>query len=263
MNIKPISILAACVFFTAGCNKSPTTPTANNNGSQPPPAPIQPEPFHGQVYKPIDGSGSLTLVSQDECEISAGGSIVLCKYTKPNDTLRVVFPNSQVLYFRITAQGLVDGNGNVWYNPERYAATLAQLQQQQQEQRQREANEKLLSSQETKTNSTFSLQSEHGTPTEVVITDVSLKFHCPEQDSPPIAAQDRVILFSQIADIFDLENITTFFQFSVHYKPLEPNTFYTYQQFACISESDTRAVRDAMLNAFNAWKVKFPEEVLH
>lgn len=191
MNIKLVSILAACVFFTAGCNKSPTPPTANNSDSQPAPAPIQAEPFHGQVYKSLNGRTTLTLVSKDECELSEGGTILLCKYTKPNDTLRVVttaLGTSQVIYFRFTDQGLEDNSGNVLFSPEKYAAAIEQLQRQQREQ-QREQQEKQRiaqamtdSKRKTQTISTFSLSrraipNTWPSPDKLTVTDVSLILH--------------------------------------------------------------------------------------
>ena len=113
-------ILAACVFLAAGCNKSPTPP-ATSSASQPPPAPIQAEPFHGQVYKSLDGNTMLTLTSKDECELMQNGTTLLCKYTKQTDALRIVatvMGTPQVIYYRFTDQGIQDNNGKVLLSPE-------------------------------------------------------------------------------------------------------------------------------------------------
>src|SRR5438477_12019445 len=123
MNIKPIAMLAACAFFTGGCRKSPT---ANSSDSQTTPA-IQPEPFHGQVYKSLDGRTVLTFVSKDECELPERGTILLCKYSKANNTLRIVtiaLGTTQVIYFRCTDQGLIDNYGNVFLSTVTYTAVF-------------------------------------------------------------------------------------------------------------------------------------------
>jgi hypothetical protein len=88
--------------------------------------------------------------------LAEGGTTLLCKYTKPNDTLRVVttaLGTSQVIYFRFTNQGLVDNNGNVLFSPEGLAANI----QQQQLEQQRVADEKINSVRETQIIGTFSL----------------------------------------------------------------------------------------------------------
>jgi hypothetical protein len=148
MNIKSIVILTACVFFIAGCNKSPTPPPANNSASPQPP-PVQAEPFHNQVYKSLDGRKMLTLISKDECEYTEGRDTVLGKYTKQTDSLRVVLTvmgTSQVVYFRFTDQGLQDNNGNVLLSPENYAAAIEQIRQAKIEEmkKQKEAAQKQL-----------------------------------------------------------------------------------------------------------------------
>lgn len=114
--LTPLVITA---FLVGGCDKSPTS-TANKSRNQPP-APIQAEAFRGQVYKSFDQRKVLTLISKDECELSEHGTILLCKYTKQNDNLRVVttaLGTSQVLYYRFTNQGLQDNDGHVLFSPE-------------------------------------------------------------------------------------------------------------------------------------------------
>ena len=271
MNIKPVVILAACAFFTGGCNKSPTSSTANNNGSQPPP-PIQAEAFHGQVYKSLDGGTVLTLVSKDECELNQGGTILLCKYTKPNDTLRVVttaLGTSQVIYFRFTAQGLVDNNGNVLFSPE---GLTAKIQQQQLEQ-QRVADEKINSVRETQIIATFSLlpffyynpgyqDVNYGdimSPNQLVLTDVSVKLQSSEGQNGfrmRIAPRTKVILFASLESVTDIEQN----QFRLNFS--ENSNADMFEILQGNSEVETSTVHDAVLNAFNAWKAKFPKAVL-
>ena len=145
MNITPITVLAGLALLTGGSDKSSTQTTANNRDSQSPP-PIQAEPFHGQVYKSLNGRTVLTLISKDECELAQGGTTLLCKYSKPNDTLRIVktaLGTSQVVYYRITSQGLEGNDGNVLLSPEGYASAVAQLEQQQRANEMKQERERL------------------------------------------------------------------------------------------------------------------------
>jgi hypothetical protein len=119
MKITFLMLLVITAFLVGGCDKSPTS-TADKSSSKPP-VPIQAEAFHGQVYKSFDQRKVLTLISKDECELSEQGTILLCKYTKQDDKLRVVtttLGTSQVLYYRVTNQGLQDNDGNVLFSPE-------------------------------------------------------------------------------------------------------------------------------------------------
>jgi hypothetical protein len=266
--IKPllctIATLATLAFLTGGCEKPATSTATNNDFSKPlpttqaSPPPVQAEPFHGQVYKSVDGRHVVTLTSKDECELTQDGGTLLCKYTKQKDALRViatVMGTTQVLYFRFTDKGLQDNDGNILLSPEQYAASLQRIG----EERQRVANEQLLSSKETKIISTFALQArDEGDPDGVIVTDVSLRYHFPKPDS-----QSKTILFSQIAELTNLEGVDdVFIWFSVHYQP-KPNTFYAYQRCVCKSTVEAEGVKNAILNAFEAWKKKFPIAVLH
>ncbi len=114
-----LTLLVITAVLVGGCDKAPTS-TADKSGNQPP-APIQAEAFRGQVYKSFNQRKVLTLISKDECELSEHGTILLCKYTKQDDKLRVVttaLGTSQVLYYRFTSQGLQDNDGNVLFSPE-------------------------------------------------------------------------------------------------------------------------------------------------
>jgi hypothetical protein len=189
MKTKPIAVLAACAFFLASCGQSPTTKTVNSNDSQPTPAPIQAEAFHGQVYKSLNGRTVLTLISKDECELSEQGTILLCKYTKQDDKLRVVttaLGTSQVLYYRFTNQGLQDNNGNVLFSPEVYLELQRQAEiARRAKQEAKEAEERRLDamraeskkeSSTIKTNQLAGSNLNGGPWTKVTITDVSVKF---------------------------------------------------------------------------------------
>lgn len=291
MNIKPIAILAAFAFLTGGCDKSPTT---NNRDSQPPP-PIQAEPFHGQVYKSLNGRIVLTLISKDECELNTGGTTLLCKYTKPNNTLRIVataLGTSQVIYYRFTNQGLEDNDGNILLSPEGYAATIAQLERKQhEEEKERErkqleeqrvaqaiANSKL----ETQTIATFSLPGQSfsgfgssGTldPT-LTITDVSLKWRIVARSK---LSSDRIrneeIPFYRIRKIDGIQTgapksyngaAYTYYSGSHSFELAYSDGSYDSYIVKLIdgkSEAEAQTIHDTVLKAFNVWKGKFPEAV--
>jgi hypothetical protein len=281
MNIKPVVILTVCAFFTGGCNKSPTSTTANNSGSQPPP-PIQAEPFHGQVYKSANGRNVLTLTTKDECELMQDGTTLLCKYTKQTDALRViatVMGTPQVIYYRFTDQGLQDNNGNVLLSPEKYAAAIEQIQRQQQEvekarlEKQSAADVIAKSQIETQTISTFSLyylvpdpRGQYIKDGSLTLTDVSLKLHVIEHYVHYNNEYDGTILFVKIRKIGDIGEGTSSDAFIVDVPDLAnvESAFFTARDAVLHfkSETEARTVRDAVLNAYNAWKAKFPEAVL-
>jgi hypothetical protein len=148
-SIEPLlATFTILALLTAGCDKSPTSTAtktteshasteASEQGLQKAPPPIQPELFQRQVYKTLNGSLVLTLISKDECESTKGGVTVLAKYTKQDDRLRVVEQDSGtnvVNYFRVTAKGLVDGKGSVLLSAEAYAATIDRLERERQKQ---------------------------------------------------------------------------------------------------------------------------------
>ena len=296
MNLKPIAILAACALLTAGCNKSPTSPTANNSNSQPPP--VQAEAFHGQVYKSVDGRHVVTLTSKDECELTKTGTTLLCKYTKQADALRViatVMGTPQVLYFRFIDQGLQANDGQVLLAPRQYADAIAQLEKQRREQEQQQAKEQMEreriakeiadSKLATRTISKYTLPTQRafdqGRPyfdlqRALALTDVSLAMHIVNHPllikGPDVVIGDDVILFSQIRKIYDLGegNFTDFYNgnisvpnngFFVECEPKKVNT--TLDQVVNGKSADeARAIHDAVLDAYNAWKMKFPDAVL-
>jgi hypothetical protein len=119
MNTKLIAYILVICSLSSGCNKSPHIMT---NTPQ-----VQAEPFHGQVYRSPDGQKSLTLISVDECELNDGGPTLLCKYTKQSDALRLVVTalgTNQIIYYRITDQGIQDKCGVVLLSPGGYAAAI-------------------------------------------------------------------------------------------------------------------------------------------
>ena len=117
MNIKLIAITVVACALAIGCDKPPNVTSDSKQ--------VQAVPFHGQVYRSIDGMSVLTLISEDECELLQGGTTLLCKYTKQADALRVVVTvmgTNEVKYYRLNDQGIQDNNGAVLFSPERYTA---------------------------------------------------------------------------------------------------------------------------------------------
>jgi hypothetical protein len=266
MKSKLITILATLAILTAGCGKSPN---ANGNASQPPPPtppPIQAEPFHGQVYKSLNGRTTLTLVSKDECELSENGTILLCKYTKPNDTLRVVttaLGTSQVIYFRFTDQGLEDNSGNVLLSPERYAAII----QQQQLEKQRK-NELLNNSKaETKIINTFSLNpinDDANAPDQLILTDVSMKFHWPVSPWQKTETNEVVYFVNLENPVWNVKSIGDVEGPSFDCYSLNIYYIRGLRRMATLrlkSQVELQGVHDAVLNAYIAWKAKYPNAV--
>ena len=217
----------------------------------------------------------LTLISKDECEYTEDRNTVLGKYTKQTDSVRVVLPvmgTSQVFYYRITDQGLQDNDGNVLLTAEQYAAAIEAQRQALQLQQ----NEKTMSVQETLTNSTFPLEPIYDksrnslTPDNIVITDASLKFHTSKLDPSgyyqyTVPEKNDTVYFTQIGDISQPNNRGPYTEVLIHVRQLDATSdmgTYYYVQFACKSEADARTVFEAVTSSFEAWKKKFPTEVL-
>jgi hypothetical protein len=262
------TILVTLAFLTGGCDKSPT------------------------VYKSLNGRTVLTLVSKDECEWAEDGTTLLYKYTKANNTLRIVataLGTTEVIYMRFTDQGLEDNKANVLLSPDAYAAAVTQLKRQQREteaaqekerlEKERERLEKkrvakviASSTVETRTISTFSTASVtvtgiHGSwpiDISVAVTDVSLKLRSVghlKNGGTHRASND--VYFSQIRKIGDIKKGAQGYQFLVDWNLDNDTSYYSYGG-SCLyftTEGEARASHDLVLNAFNAWKQTFPEAV--
>lgn len=267
-----LSLLVITAFLVGGCDKSPTS-TANKSGNQPP-APIQAEAFHGQVYKSFDQRKVLTLISKDECELNEHGTILLCKYTKQNDNLRVVttaLGTSQVLYYRFTNQGLQDNDGNVLFSPEglleaqRQAELARQAQQEAQRQAElamrakQEARRRLISQATTQAKELGRCRTVVGSEQqacEVIVSDVGFRTTTPWPSVKPD------VNFASISDIRQdtyggKRTPTVVFNFT-EYIPNCNGTSWT--AFFFDSTERDRCYQIA-IQAYSAWKVKFPELV--
>ena len=147
MNTRLLPTVLAATCFLVACNKSPNITSDSPN--------VQAQPFHGQVYRSFDGRTTLTLISRDECELNEGGTTLLCKYIKQSDALRVVLTTmgtNQVVYYRVTDQGIQDNHGNLLLSPDRYAAAMEQgrIEQERQERMRREEVERRLAEENRK-----------------------------------------------------------------------------------------------------------------
>lgn len=130
MNPKVAAILTTIaglglIVLSGGCKKAGASNSSSNPNSGS-------NPFPGAIYRAIDDSEIIKLVSNDELELRHQSENLICKYTKQGDTLRIVvniFGTSQALYYKMTPEGLVDEHNHVLYEPAAYekAARQAQL----------------------------------------------------------------------------------------------------------------------------------------
>jgi hypothetical protein len=291
-------ILATLSFLAAGCDKTPKSSVTNSSqppaaaqqppiAAQQPPSPIQAEPFHGQVYKSLNGRTVLTLVSRDECEIAEGGTTLLCKYTKQDDKLRIVttaLGTSQVLYFRFTDQGLDDNKGNVLLSPDKYAAALEVVRQQQEAAlaKQREEEAKRQAEQHKQE---VIAKSEAATPTiatiafadSYVIRQDEIDFHKANPNfrkwgniqvsetqliyttmrSDGVGGTASPGLLRYLHQISEVESDNHFVLTNQY-----PSGISQAELLRFKSQSEALAAHDTIASALEAWKKKFPEAVL-
>lgn len=117
-------LLLTVALTTVGCDKTSQT-TTHNDGEHVPR--VEARPFHGEVYRSIDGNTALTLISSEELELREGKTTLLCKYSKQTETLRVIITSlgtSQIVYFRFTDKGLQDNEGKTLLSPTNYVAAI-------------------------------------------------------------------------------------------------------------------------------------------
>ena len=114
------AMLLAVLQFTA-CSKKP------ESGSQP----AKPTEVKNQTYRMIGGRSVVAIISSDELEIRQAGENLVCKYTKQDNKLRVIvnaLGTTTAKYFDLTPQGLVDEDGDIFYEPETFQKITAQIQ---------------------------------------------------------------------------------------------------------------------------------------
>jgi hypothetical protein len=93
--------------------------------------PAKPPEPKNQTYRMIGGQSVISLVSSDELEIRQGGENLVCKYTKQDGRLRVVvnaLGTTTAKYFNMTPEGLVDEDGDIYYEPGTYEKITVQIE---------------------------------------------------------------------------------------------------------------------------------------
>lgn len=166
--------------------------------------PLGATPFNGGLYRTVNDNQVITLVSNDELELRTQAGNFLCKYTKQNDKLRVVaqiLGTTQVIYYRITDEGLQNDEGIFLYNPVKYAiakrAIMANLKQEQDAKRMTEEGrqEKLIVSRKTLTDyfspgSAFTIKQDVNgkseTSTGIVVAGATSEKQFPQPNSAPV-----------------------------------------------------------------------------
>lgn len=90
--------------------------------------PAKAKPFEGQIFRTADDRQAITLISTDELEMrggDVGAANLICKYTRQDDTLRVVktmLGTTLAIYYKITPEGLKANDGTVLLNPAKFLA---------------------------------------------------------------------------------------------------------------------------------------------
>lgn len=113
-------VLIALALNLPACSKQPES-TAK---------PAKPDEAQIQAYRAIGGRQAIAIISSDELEIREGGENLVCTYTKQGNQLRVivaVMGTTTAKYYDATPIGLVDEEGNVFYEPETYEKVMAQI----------------------------------------------------------------------------------------------------------------------------------------
>jgi TonB family protein len=73
----------------------------------------------GKIFWSADQRTSIRITSPDQLELATDRSVQTCRYSRDGDTLRVVVASLgsvEVLYFRVTSEGLVAADGLVLYD---------------------------------------------------------------------------------------------------------------------------------------------------
>lgn len=113
--IRQIFTIAISITL-ASCDKEAKS---HNNGDQR----TSFEASEGEVFRSINRSRSLTLISATECEIRYDDAIILGNYTRQPDGLRVVtsgFGGKHVSYYQQTTEGLKSRDGDTLLNTTAY-----------------------------------------------------------------------------------------------------------------------------------------------
>lgn len=263
-----ISLLLALLFTMAACDKQPATDAGGS-----PTAPAQAVPFKGEVYQTLNQRKTITLVSADELEHHNGDFNLVCKYTKQGDTLRLVenvMGTTQAVYFKITPQGLRGNDGTILYSPSgrRKAIEEIQLAKQRQEEERREIQAEIVRSRvQNREIRSFELKpSEPGgyylqhlyTPSRINVTDVSVRLDFPDKEP------SETVYFSDITHFDYFENIMgVTFKSLLIIKWIYKDGVNVEFKLGTATEPQAGVIRQAVSQAYKAWKEKFPRAGRH
>ena len=116
------ALFLSLTMLVTSCSKL----VAASDASAPANEPVKAKPFEGQIFRTADDRQAITLVSRDELEMrggDAGPDNLICKYTRQDDTLRVVktmLGTTLAVYYKITPDGLQANDGTVLFNPAKF-----------------------------------------------------------------------------------------------------------------------------------------------
>lgn len=116
------ALFLSLTMLVTSCSKGESA----SNASAPANEPVKAKPFEGQIFRTADDRQVMTLVSQDELEMrggDAGADNLICKYTRQDDTLRVVktmLGTTLAVYYKITPDGLQANDGTVLFNSAKF-----------------------------------------------------------------------------------------------------------------------------------------------
>jgi len=97
----------------------------------------------GRIFRSADEQSSIKIIGEDELELTRqlDGPHWVCKYSRDNDSLRVVATvqgSPEALYFKVTGEGLQGAGGVILYDSEHFeAASLAAKKAAKERERQR------------------------------------------------------------------------------------------------------------------------------
>ncbi len=244
------------VLIVAGCGKrQPATEEPPIKMSSPATA----QPFQRQVYQSFDGGHTLTLISPEECELSEGNTILLCKYNKQAGDLRVVttvMGSNQVLYYHQAGENLQTNDGIVLLSAKELSAAkehAIQVERQRQQEQDRRRKITIGSRIVSKKLFTFDkLRDDNVISAVVSDTEVMLHFRA--------SSTDKHVWFGDIYSLRvadgNAKNVVVFWLGD----PFNGGGIGQNLTF----EDDATAAQfyDVIIEAMLAWRKKFPDALL-
>ena len=119
MNYRSILLLASLIVNCSSCKKTADSVSDKSDESS---KSVSLQEFKTQNFVTFDGSKTISIISQDELELSKNNDIFVCKYTSQDGKIRVIFNvlgTTQALYFQLTTDGLKGGDVEIYYSPQK------------------------------------------------------------------------------------------------------------------------------------------------